>query len=88
MYEESLGTYKIQRSVLIGFIEGLAADKSTAEAFITPEIAMKIIDFVHLLNHKTSVSSEVRSSKRIFYFYSFFINRKLGNWFIICLNLI
>jgi hypothetical protein len=39
----------------------IAVESRTTKAFITPIMATKIIDFVHLLNNKTPVTSEVRS---------------------------
>ena len=48
----------IPRDLLIGYIKALDA-QSTNESFITPSMAIKIIDYVHRLNHGTAVISEV-----------------------------
>lgn len=51
-------THKIQRPVLIAHIKSLAIGP-TNEEFITPSMAFKIVDFIHLLNHRMAITSEV-----------------------------
>jgi hypothetical protein len=61
--------YAIQRNLLIGFIKSLG--DSTNESFITPAMAMKTIDLVDLLNHRTGVPEDVcNKNNRFFYFHS------------------
>ena len=51
-------THKIHRPVLIAHIKSLAIGP-TNEEFITPSMALKIVDFIHLLNHRMAITSEV-----------------------------
>jgi hypothetical protein len=56
----SIGGHTIPRNILVDYIKSLG-DSTTNESFISPAIAVKIIDFVYFLNHRTGVSNDVRN---------------------------
>lgn len=53
-----MGGHSIPRSILIDYIKSLG-DSTGNESFISPVIAAKTIDFVHILKHRTGVPSDV-----------------------------
>ncbi len=44
--------------MLVGYIKGLPADTGK-ESFITPDLAIHVIDFVHFLVNREGVAMEV-----------------------------
>jgi hypothetical protein len=58
MESNSIQTHMIQQSMMIQYINNLAP-ASTNEAFITPVLATKVINYVHLLNNRMGVTDEV-----------------------------
>jgi hypothetical protein len=58
MENNSIGAHTILRRILIEYIKALGAS-TMDEAFISLAMSLKIIDFVHFLNHRTGLTSDV-----------------------------
>jgi hypothetical protein len=54
----AIGKCSIPRHILVDYIKSLGSS-TTDESFITPGMAFKAVDFVHLLKYRTGVNDNV-----------------------------
>lgn len=57
MQNNAVGGHCIPRHILVGYVKALGPS-TTDESFITPGMAFRVVDFVHLLKYRVGVNDD------------------------------